>query len=43
MESCEIVFSVPRQLDLQVAPELFQNNSSLVDKLEQSYFSKGFM
>jgi len=43
MESCDFVFSLPKQLDSQFAPMVFQNNSSLVDKLEQAYFSKGFM
>ncbi len=43
MESREIIFSLPRQLFLRFAIKLFQNNSSLVDKLEQSYFSKGYM
>ena len=44
MESCGFVFfSLPKQLGSQLAPVVFQRNSSLVDKLEQAYFSKGFM
>ena len=43
MESCEFVFSLPRQSGSQLAPVVFQNISSLIDKLEQAYFSKGFM
>jgi len=43
MESCEYVFSLPGHIGTQHTPVVFQNNSSLVDKLEQTYFSKGFM
>jgi len=43
MESCEFVFSLPKLLDSRFAPVVFQNNFSVIDKLEQSYFSKGFM
>ncbi|MDH5762781.1 MAG: hypothetical protein OEZ51_07360 [Nitrospinota bacterium] len=43
MESCELVLDIPKVLGLKYTPMAFKNNSSLVDKLEQSYFSKGFM
>jgi len=43
MESHKLKLSVPKILGSQSAPKVFQNNSSVIDKLEQSYFSTGFM
>ena len=43
MELQKLKLSVPKVLGSQLAPKVFQNNSSVVDKLEQSYFSTGFM
>ena len=43
MESRNLKLSVPKNLGSPSAPKVFQNNSSVIDKLEQSYFSTGFM
>ena len=43
MELCELVLCTPKKLSSQYAPKIFQNTSSLIDKMEQAYFSKGFM
>jgi len=41
MESHKLKLSVPKVLGSQSAPKVFQNNSAVVDKLEQTYFPKG--
>jgi len=44
MELQKLKLSVPKKiLGSPSAPKVFQNNSSVIDKLEQSYFSTGFM
>jgi len=43
MKTCELVLCLPRDLGSQFSPVVVNPNSSLIDKLEQAYFSKGFM
>jgi hypothetical protein len=43
MEPLKLTLRVPKKLSTQLVPKVFLNNSSVIDKLEQSYFSKGFM
>jgi len=43
MESYDFIFNLPKKLDTRFHPVIFEINLSLVDKLEQSYFSTGFM
>ncbi len=43
METSEFVFSMPLNLGSRCSAVVLSKNSSLVDKMEQAYFSKGFM
>lgn len=43
METGEYVFDIPRNLGSQTTAIILAKNPSVVDKLEQAYFSKGFM
>ena len=43
MELDLYIFNLPNQLASRFYPVFFEKNLSLIDKFEQSYFSKGFM